>query len=342
MSLPSLLASENSGLNIKSWKVAFEKSFSNSSRVCLITGYVSNESLLRLKELLRKNRKIQSFDLVIGMARKDGLTKSQFDLVDDLDTYLQTKDLGQVLISWTKPVHAKLVRFDESLAIVGSSNLSALASAGSPFEIDLLVEDESTIRSIRKIQNRILESTEKFSNVRESIPLIAPQITQELMQEIGLRKPNLPTSSLKTSSPKIFELPLKYELKSNLNAHAAAPRTKGGDPRSWYEVEIGISTALRALPGFPTYEGIKDIHVITDDGWAFDCHFSGAAGKNFNSIGDLTILGRWIKGRLLDAGAITFGDLYTPEVAKRYGRTNLTLESTSDPKTWIISFAAPK
>jgi hypothetical protein len=281
-------------------------------------------------------------EMVIGMARKDGLTQSQYDLVEDLDTYLQKEGLGEVLISWAKPVHAKLVRFDETLAIVGSSNLSALTSNGSPFEIDILVDDESNIRNIRNIQNRILESSEKFSNVKKSIPIVKPQITQELMQEIGLSRSHDTLRTIVSSSTFVFNLPLKYELRSNLNAHAAAPRKKGGNPRSWYEVEIGISTAMRAASGFPTYQGAKEIHVITDDGWAFDCHFSGAGGKNFNSVGDLTILGRWIKGRLLDAGAINFGELYTREVARRYGRDSITLQSTSDPKTWLISFAAPK
>ena len=276
------------------------------------------------------------------MARKDGLTKSQFDLVEDLDNYLQTEGLGEVLISWSKPVHAKLVTFDDSLALVGSSNLSALSSNGSPFEIDLLVDDASNIKEIHKVQERILESCEKFSNVKELISVVASQSTRELMQEIGLSRSTKRPATLSASSPIFFELQLKYELKSNLNAFAAAPRTEGGDPRSWYEVEIGVPKAMRALPGFPTYQGTKEIHVITDDGWAFDCHFSGADGKNFNSIGDLTILGRWIKGRLLEAGAIKFGELYTPEVAERYGRSTLTLQSTSDPKTWMISFAAPK
>jgi len=78
--------------------------------------------------------------------------------------------------------------------------------------------------------------------------------------------------------------------------------------------------------------------VITDDGWQFQCKTSGDFSKNFRSENDLQILGKWIKGKLENSGALEVGDLVTEETLRQYGNDTITLRSTSLPNTWLLSF----
>ena len=68
--------------------------------------------------------------------------------------------------------------------------------------------------------------------------------------------------------------------------------------------------------------------MYTDDGWKFRCKTSGTDNKNFRADGDLTILGRWIKGRLENSGALSVGEPVTETVLQNYGRNSFTLFQT--------------
>ena len=56
---------------------------------------------------------------------------------------------------------------------------------------------------------------------------------------------------------------------------------------------------------------------------------SGDYGKNLRSKDDLTILGRWIKGRMEANGALKSGELLTSSSLDSYGRNSITLTQTS-------------
>ena len=78
--------------------------------------------------------------------------------------------------------------------------------------------------------------------------------------------------------------------------------------------------------------------VITDDGWSFKCKVSGDYSKNFRSEGDLKILGKWLKGRLENAGVLKVGDPVTKETLELYGRDTFTLTKTIRPGIWYLDF----
>lgn len=142
-----------------------------------------------------------------------------------------------------------------------------------------------------------------------------------------------------------FEVPLKgaeIAPQSNLNAFFGKGREgKNGlvKPRHWYETELIVSSKVTRRSGYPqarTDSAVFD--VITDDGFKFTCKVSGDYSKNFRSENDLKILGKWIKGRLENAGALSVGQPVTEETFRKYGRNSFTLTKTREPNLWFLDF----
>ena len=81
-----------------------------------------------------------------------------------------------------------------------------------------------------------------------------------------------------------------------------------------------------------------DFTVVTDDGYSFNCKVSGDYSKNFRSSGDLSILGKWIKGRMENAKVLNVGEKITEEHFRRYGRNTITLTQTQKENVWFLDF----
>jgi len=110
-------------------------------------------------------------------------------------------------------------------------------------------------------------------------------------------------------------------------------------PRHWYEVELMVPKSITDNDDYPQKDTPSAVFdVITDDGWKFKCKVSGDFSKNLRSDGDLKILGRWIKGRLENSGALEVGHLVVPETFERYGRSNFSLTKTTTPNLWYLDF----
>lgn len=139
-----------------------------------------------------------------------------------------------------------------------------------------------------------------------------------------------------------FKIPIKTTPKSNLNVFFGKGReSRNGlvKPRHWYEVELIVPNSVTSMVGYPDHNGSdKEFTVITDDGWSFKCKVSGDHSKNFRSSGDLKILGRWLKGRLENAGALQMGTPVTQQTLQLYGRDNFTLTKTSEEGLWLLDF----
>lgn len=143
-------------------------------------------------------------------------------------------------------------------------------------------------------------------------------------------------------TPTTFDIPIKTEPRSNLNAFFGKGREgKNGlvIPRHWYEAELIVPHTITSLPGYPKAQTPSALFdVITDDGYKFKCKVSGDYSKNFRSEGDLKILGRWLKGRMENAGALEPGSPVTDEVLDKYGRSTFTLTRTQKPGLWYLDF----
>lgn len=312
----------------------------DADEICLTVGYVSEKSLLFLKENIESGS-IRKVTLTIGMHRFEHFTPTQYYLLKEIAELLHRSGKGAVEICTAFPFHGKLYIFrtagQPKAALLGSSNLSGLEESKRIFELDVEIKEEGLLQQLEALQDDIRAKAadpflawkpEKFkpSDLMAGVPS-ADAVPQEEVISIRRRRGTE------------YRLRLKCTKKSNLNTpYGKARETKKTgylQSRGWYEFEIIVSTSILAEPGYPR---LKAFNVITDDGWRFRCKTSGTNGKNFRSEGNLKVLGRWIKGRMEETGKLKVGEFVTESHLAAYGRNYISLWSTDDPELWFLSF----
>ena len=356
-----LLSSNFSPLKITkdSFVSRWEYLFASSAEVRIAVGYVSNDSLLHLTKLLELN-KPRRLEICIGMAFFDGLTRSQFEALDLLNQRLLTDNLGELKIVRTFPFHGKIYEFSSSIGIntylIGSSNLSNIVPIKGiqkrNFEIDLEIRESQVGIEVNELLTSLFaECSVSFEAIKtriivredQNLPLDyrtdVEKVNKGQLQEIMSNRTN-----------NSFEIPLKDAPKSNLNVYFGEGRMDKQEfvkPRHWYEVEIIVDLAVqRSAKNYPAN---VDFMAYTDDGFKFPMRTSGDYGKNMRSRDDLTILGRWIKGRMEATSALKSGELVKISNLEEYGRTSISFTETTlieldqetgeNLKVWLIDFS---
>ncbi|MEZ2227224.1 MAG: AAA family ATPase [Microcoleus sp.] len=141
---------------------------------------------------------------------------------------------------------------------------------------------------------------------------------------------SIPTITPETPYVDISLSRVDKEQQSNLNIFFGKGRENKSTgkfiPRDWYEVELIVDSKTISDPIYPK----GDFIAHTDDGLTFDCQTQGANYKNFRSKNDLKILGRWIKGKLEQSGALKQFEPVTSETLQKYGRDYIRLYKLSD------------
>lgn len=127
----------------------------------------------------------------------------------------------------------------------------------------------------------------------------------------------------------------KHYTKSNINACYASPRSEK-KARDWYETQLCVNAKVRRKKGYP-YKGVP-FYVVTDDGYGFMAHTTSSNNKQFAAVGDELILGKWIKGRLVEAGLVkpiediakdvNREGMITKEMLKEYGCNAIAFQKT--------------
>lgn len=315
-----------------------------SSKMVIATGYISYDSIVKIKSLIEKNIGIiEEVKIFVGMHYLSGFTKKQYNSCIELNEFLQDKSLGGLYVSPSINFHGKTYGFVDShgmyTGLIGSANLSSLISEKLAYETMLIAVNNDIAKEI--YDKNIVLISKLGKNIND-----VPAIKEEdfIKEKTDLSKiPGIEKVSdselrkiLSQSSKYIFRIPTKPEEKSHLNACYAKGR-KTPDDRQWYEVEVMPSVRITMLEGYP--KG-KDFEVITDEGWRFKC-FTGGGGetkKNLRSKDGLSKLGRALKGKLVDSGCLEVGQKVTREVLEKYGSDIIVLRSTDDPDLWILEF----
>ncbi|HOW87072.1 MAG TPA: NgoFVII family restriction endonuclease [Candidatus Omnitrophota bacterium] len=331
-------------------KSCFDDLFQHADSVRIASGYISTEALAELKKIVEGNKK-SFLELLIGMHGFEGFTQSQIDAARYLDDYLRDKKIGQVRVVKAFKFHGKVYSFLNSqqtpfASIIGSSNLSSILDDQNHYETDLYFDEKNMVSEIDGFITKLSKDA--------CVPLYGyePKIIEGentlLDNQEGVVRPT--NDELKKvlldKTKKSFKIPIKgseIASKSSLNVFFGKGRkNKKGfvKPRHWYEVELMVPKEITDKPGYPKAGRNKKsiITVYTDDRWKFDCKISGDYSKNFRSTPDLKILGRWIKGRLENNGALKVGEPVTSETLRRYGRDDFELIATSNPAVWILDF----
>ncbi len=334
----------------------FYSLISEATRMDIAVGYITADSLAELKQTIAYNSNIETLNLLIGMHRWDKFTKLEYQAAIDLNDYLRDENRGEVRLVIPFKFHGKLYCYSDRngafAGIIGSNNLSSIVESGSrTYEASSLFREPKYAGEMRTfIEQLSVRAADNLANCeisdfRQSNRLLENHEHVEKVPHDSL------ADCISALSNTRFVIPLvkdgKVPRKSNLNVFFGKGRlsTRTGviQPRHWYEVELIVPSTVTSLPGYPQKEtpsGVFD--VITDDGWKFSCKVSGDYSKNFRSEDDLKILGKWIKGRLENAGVLEVGQPVTPETFQQYGRDNFTLTKVGLGNLWYLDFGVER
>lgn len=335
---------------------AWDKCFFDADHAIVAVGYSSHDALLYLTRLLELNPS-RSLTVCIGLARFEGLTRSQRDAAAALDKGLRDSGQGGVVVAHQIPFHGKVSIFERSgvgfSAIVGSSNLGSLMPPRSEYEarsveVDLQVQDSAVVQQLSSLMGGLItDLSVPLATILPQIPVVANKNRELESRSDVLTADAREHSALYARSSELdFRIPLKDEPKSNLNVYFGKGReNRQGHvrPRNWYEVELIVPKSVTVNPRYPK----GDFLACTDDGYLFACKTSGDNHKNFRSRDDLTVLGRWIKGRLESAECLKVGDPVTEDTLLSYGRADLRLTHTGERRqfngqsleVWALDFS---
>ena len=340
--------------NCKTFADAFYSLLTQSSRLDIAVGYVSSDSLIELQKTIELNTNIRTLNLIVGMHYFDRFTKVQYDAAIHLNDFLTKNDLGGVRLVNAFRYHGKLYSYSDDsgpfAGIIGSNNLSSIVDGGvRVYESSILLRDNASARQMNDFISRLMQTSTKniaeleidtFNNENDLLD------GHEFVEKVSAQ--NL-ARAICSKTDISFEIPIKpYEVspQSNLNVFFGKGReARNGlvKPRHWYEVELIVPKSVTSQPAYPQGKTENAVFtVITDDGWSFRCKVSGDYSKNFRSEGDLKILGKWLKGRLENAGVLMVGNPVTADTLKHYGRSSFTLTKTTIPGVWFLDFGVKK
>lgn len=345
---------------LKTPHYSFDKKFvelaSQSSHLDIAVGYISEKSLDELANIIYSRGKLYC-NLVIGMHYFDKFTYAQYAAAKETEKFFTDNKLGSVKLVTSFPYHGKLYSFRNNnqkiVSIIGSSNLNGILphKPVRQYELDLLVDDKETNAQLKSFIDQLISISPDLSS--PELEILGFKETNNILEGLaGVRKienkQELSKIKLSLDIAKSMEIPItSYEKapKSNINAYFGKGRentsTNITRRRPWYEVELIVPKSITDLDwypkaGYPEKESI--ITVVTDDGYEFCCKISGTNSKNLRSVGDLKILGKWLKGRLENAGLLKVEQPVTDEILNAYGRSSITMTPSNSNNVWFLDF----
>lgn len=339
--------------NYKTFSDMFYSMVPESTELDIAVGYITSDSLVELQKLVELNN-LKSLNLIIGMHYLERFTKMEYNAALKLNEFLCKNKCGEVRLVTPFRYHGKLYLYSNEqgafAGIIGSNNLSSIVDGGARvYESSVLLDDKLMAQQMQDfIKSLIKTSTENICDLQiDKFKEVNPLLDgHEYVIKI---EPHDVATVMLSRTKTSFNIPIKpYEVspQSNLNVFFGKGReSKNGlvKPRHWYEVELIVPKHVTSQKGYPQAKTDDAVFtVVTDDGWSFKCKVSGDYSKNFRSEGDLKILGKWLKGRLENAGVLKVGDPVNQETLKQYGRDTFTLTKTSTPGLWYLDFGVRK
>lgn len=322
----------------------FHSMLDGAQELSIATGYCSEESIAKLIGLYEKNYAAH-LELIIGMHFFEGFSRAQYEGLKHLDGILKDGGRGRVYLASKIKYHGKvyLAKYSKNRykSIIGSSNISKLNIMERIYDNDIFTDEISVTKPLKSFFD---ELREKNCSLLENIPDEDVKIecnrnlfenyldVKSVGKDVLLQK-----KALALNSSVFFDIPMKTERKSNLNAFFGKGRIQASGitlPRDWYEVEIIVSKFITSQKGFPY---CREFVAYTDDGYTFMCKTSGDYSKNLRSSRDLKILGKWIKGRLENSNALVAGFPVTESVLEKYGRSTIRLSQIGADE-WFMDF----
>ena len=327
-------------IGLRSTKDLVVKHINNATSFNIATGFITNDSIAELQSIVSYKKNSMNLLLFIGMNYLDGFTKIQYNAVRELNDMLHEYNSGKVYLSPKALFHGKMYSFTNQASclgsFVGSSNLgSFLDKNASYIESDIYFDGNEGLsinQNISKIINCLGQEFDdvpiitKFKTPEVKVLKGYDHVTEVSKEQIDEYK------DMRTGV--VVRMPFKTDPKSNLNTYFGAGKIKNRySPRGWYEVELILNKGTEAANILPTG---KSFTVVTDDGYSFNLSRQGDYNKNLRSDSNLKILGRWIKGRMENDGALEIGKPVTEETIERFGKSQMVFEETKSG-IWLLS-----
>ena len=330
-----------------------------TTKLNIAVGYVSSDSLMELKRVVELNSNIHELNLIIGMHYFDLFTKVQYKAAMVLNDFLTENNLGEVRLVNAFKYHGKLYSYSSDsgpfAGIIGSNNLGSILDVGTRvYESSFLIDQNPQAKQMKDFISELSRSAARNIAELEIDSFNAVNSVLDGQESVDKLSPTKLAEVISNLSDIKFDIPAKTEPKSNLNCYHGKGRenmqTHLVKPRHWYEVELIAPITMRRSDNYPkgTPSGQPDteFRVFTDDGFSFLCKVNGGEkdlwNKNLRSSGDLTILGKWIKGRLENDGVLAVGDVITNETLRNYGRNTITMTKIKNSDDWFLDFGVRK
>ena len=303
-----------------------------------------------------------------------------YRLACELHDEWKSRGIGEVRLVTPMKYHGKVYVFyrDKSAfsAIIGSSNLSVLkpdATNLRQYELAYRIEKMDDIMAISEhCQQLKRDNCSKTIDTITDMTIIPGHNTAlDNVVDVERLTPDKSAEYRQAAGDYSFALPLKvpaesekllegrqYFTKSNINVcYSPDTRNKKRPPkaRNWYECQLTVSSSIYSQEGYPSKN--EPFYLITDDGYKFLAHTTSDHNKQFAAVGDESIMGRWLKGRLVAAGLVTpvnntledttHTGMITKEILQKYGRDVLIFRKTNKQETledgtivdvWLMSF----
>ena len=333
--------------NSQTFADAFYNLLPQTEKLDIAVGYITSDSLSELQKAVELNH-VQQLNLIIGMHYIEHFTQVEYKTAMKLNEFLRDNHAGEVRLVTPFRYHGKLYSFQNVngnfAGIIGSNNLSSIVDGQNRvYESSVLIRDGNVLREMNRF---IADLTEKATENIADLQIDTFKSNNSLLDGQDYVEKATPEEIAKCMNAKTditFDIPVKDTPQSNLNVFFGKGRetmsTGVVKPRHWYEAEIIVSKNITSQRGYPQAQTeTASFDVITDDGWKFKCKVSGDYSKNFRSEGDLRILGKWLKGRLENAGVLITGEPVTNEVLNNYGRNTFSLTKTSIGNLWYLDF----
>jgi len=311
---------------------AFSANLGKCENVYIAAGYFGKSEIDRQQRfLIEKAQKGGRVILLVGLASSEGITAQLKSTLLDLHQLLRKFSAENGIYISESRYHGKLYITDGvsfRRVMIGSSNLSSTGFE-SNIELNIDSDDPATFHSAKRFFDELLE---------QSHPIHLCDIP--VKSRSGSHIPTLQVSNISAPRPTHhhdFEIPLRVQPRSSLNLFLSRGRlnTKTGvyTPRPYYEVEITLPRESWISPLTHHVPDSLDpviYQVVCDTGESFEVNFKRKTSSRSDNRslhrtgGDFMsspreMLGRYIKGKLMRAGVLAFGEPVSDDTLAEYG-----------------------
>ena len=318
-----------------------EQQFKNSQHITIASGYFGNSQLKRYEKLfVEKIKSGGSVKLLYGLGMWEGISSNLNSTIDSINanmTNLSSNYDSGVYFATERRYHGKIYRFCSETTdgvLVGSSNFSHQGNFQN-LEANILSRDSYLLRKADTFLDQLINYAVPFRNGVVPIKGKSKQLisTSIASSPDGFKPPN----NILTQ-PVSFTLPIRTQPRSSFNltfGKGRFDRTKNiYTTRPYYEVEITLPREYWRPPltnfVFNSPKNKVEFEAFTNTGMYFKCNFNRKpknkfdnrplheTGADFQST-PREELGRFVKNKLILAGAMNFGDAVTDDVLNDYG-----------------------